>query len=88
MLRVSAWSIAIPLILLSIGFIFIGTIGYAMIPEPDCPPPPHGTQTVVQHTRQSCVQVPRLTDLTVIDTSEFMPKPARHCAFDTATICG
>jgi hypothetical protein len=33
MLRVSAWSIAIPLILLSIGFIFIGTIGYAMSPE-------------------------------------------------------
>jgi hypothetical protein len=33
MQKVSALSIAIPLVLLSIGFIFVGAIGYAMSPE-------------------------------------------------------
>jgi len=33
MQKVSAWSIAIPLFLLSIGFILMGAIGYAMSPE-------------------------------------------------------
>jgi len=33
MQKVSVWSIAIPLILLSIGFILVGTLGYAMSPE-------------------------------------------------------
>jgi hypothetical protein len=31
--KISAWSIAIPLILLSIGFILIGAVGYAMSPD-------------------------------------------------------
>jgi hypothetical protein len=33
MQKISAWTIAIPLFLLSVGFIFVGTFGYAMSPE-------------------------------------------------------
>jgi hypothetical protein len=33
MQKIAAWSIAIPLLLLSIGFILVGVVGYALSPE-------------------------------------------------------